>query len=149
MEHTRRGFLGLIAAFGAEAVLDPERLLWRRGAKLISIPKSSSVPKFKSLFKLFDELADASGYTWSVHPDDTISFEISFSKDPIFKVGQKLLIDMNGQSYESEIKAAKIIEQISGELGLEIETRVGPSRKENMPCLDIIAKAARQTNWEL
>lgn len=31
----RRGFLAMLAG----AVLDPERLLWRRGAKLISIPK--------------------------------------------------------------------------------------------------------------
>ena len=75
MEHTRRRFLSLIGAFGAEAVLDPERLLWRRGAKLISIPKPVQAPQFKTFSQLFDELAGAAGYTWSVHPDDTISFE--------------------------------------------------------------------------
>ena len=63
MEHTRRRFLSLIGAFGAEAVLDPERLLWRRGAKLISIPKPVQAPQFKTFSQLFDELADA------VHPD--------------------------------------------------------------------------------
>ena len=69
MEQTRRRFLSLIGAFGAEAVLDPERLLWRRGAKLISIPKPVQAPQFKTFSQLFDELADAAGYTWSVHPD--------------------------------------------------------------------------------
>ena len=37
---SRRGFL---SAFGATAVLDPERLLWRPGAKHISIPKPTWV----------------------------------------------------------------------------------------------------------
>ena len=35
----RRGFISALSAFAATAVLDPERLLWRRGEKLISIPK--------------------------------------------------------------------------------------------------------------
>jgi hypothetical protein len=35
---SRRGFLGLLGAFAAGAVLDPERLLWIPGAKTISIP---------------------------------------------------------------------------------------------------------------
>jgi hypothetical protein len=34
----RRGFLGLLGAFAATAVCDPERLLWTPGRKLISIP---------------------------------------------------------------------------------------------------------------
>jgi len=34
----RRGFLSGLAAIAAGATLDPERLLWRPGAKLISIP---------------------------------------------------------------------------------------------------------------
>jgi hypothetical protein len=34
----RRGFFGAIAGIVAGATLDPERLLWRPGAKLISIP---------------------------------------------------------------------------------------------------------------
>lgn len=34
----RRGFLGLLGGLAAGAVLDPERLLWVPGAKLISIP---------------------------------------------------------------------------------------------------------------
>jgi hypothetical protein len=34
----RRGFLGLLAGVAAGAVLDPEKLLWVPGRKLISIP---------------------------------------------------------------------------------------------------------------
>ena len=34
----RRGFLSAIAGLVAGATLDPERRLWRAGAKLISIP---------------------------------------------------------------------------------------------------------------
>lgn len=34
----RRGFLGMLGAASAAAVLDPERLLWTPGRKLISIP---------------------------------------------------------------------------------------------------------------
>jgi hypothetical protein len=36
--NTRRGFLGALAGAAAALTLDPERLLWRPGAKLISIP---------------------------------------------------------------------------------------------------------------
>lgn len=39
---TRRGFLGLLAAGLA---LDPERLLWRPGAKLISVPAPPRPPR--------------------------------------------------------------------------------------------------------
>lgn len=38
---TRRGFLGVLA--GAAFALDPERALWVRGAKLISVPAASRV----------------------------------------------------------------------------------------------------------
>jgi hypothetical protein len=37
---SRRAFLGLLAG----AALDPERLLWRPGAKLISIPPAPAPP---------------------------------------------------------------------------------------------------------
>lgn len=40
----RRGFLGLLAA---AATLDPERLLWRPGAKVISVPPRVHVPKWQ------------------------------------------------------------------------------------------------------
>jgi hypothetical protein len=39
----RRGFLGLLGAFAASAVLDPEKLLWEPGKKLISIPAPSQI----------------------------------------------------------------------------------------------------------
>ncbi len=38
MNHSRRGFLGFLGAAIAGATLDPERLLWEPGKKLISIP---------------------------------------------------------------------------------------------------------------
>jgi hypothetical protein len=37
----RRGFLGLLGGFAATAILDPERLLWVRGAKFISVPNAN------------------------------------------------------------------------------------------------------------
>lgn len=40
----RRNFLGMLAASVGGMTLDPERLLWRPGAKLISIPKPSIKP---------------------------------------------------------------------------------------------------------
>ncbi len=50
MNPSRRGFLKLfgLAAVTAPVVLDPERLLWVRGAKTISIP-SVTVPTFDEL----------------------------------------------------------------------------------------------------
>ena len=42
----RRGFLGFLAGVASTAVLDPERLLWVPGAKLISIPAPVVVPQF-------------------------------------------------------------------------------------------------------
>lgn len=38
MNMNRRGFFGLLAGFAATATMDPERLLWVPGKKLISIP---------------------------------------------------------------------------------------------------------------
>lgn len=35
----RRGFLGALTAAVTGAVLDPEKLLWHPGAKLISVPR--------------------------------------------------------------------------------------------------------------
>ena len=40
----RRRFLGLFSGFAASAVMDPERLLWVRGQKLISIPNETPLP---------------------------------------------------------------------------------------------------------
>jgi hypothetical protein len=39
MKATRRGFLGALIAGAAAAAVDPERLLWVPGRKLISVPK--------------------------------------------------------------------------------------------------------------
>ena len=42
-EVNRRGFLAALLGTGAAMTLDPERLLWRPGAKLISIPVKSDL----------------------------------------------------------------------------------------------------------
>ncbi len=39
----RRGFFGLLAGIAATAFLDPEKLLWKPGARLISIPNPPRV----------------------------------------------------------------------------------------------------------
>lgn len=53
MTHSRRGFLGLLGAVAAEAVLDPERLLWVRGAKMISVPPVATVARqFPSFYQV-------------------------------------------------------------------------------------------------
>jgi hypothetical protein len=44
----RRELLGALGAFA----LDPERLLWRRGARMISIPKPA--PKLPEIWLVFD-----------------------------------------------------------------------------------------------
>jgi hypothetical protein len=41
----RRGFLGFLGAALAGATLDPERLLWQPGCKLISIPRAIITPE--------------------------------------------------------------------------------------------------------
>lgn len=38
----RRGFLSLLGGLASGAVLDPERLLWVPGARLISVPKPTA-----------------------------------------------------------------------------------------------------------
>jgi hypothetical protein len=45
----RRGFLSFLGAAAGTAVLDPERMLWVPGAKLISIPRPRP-PAFTVLF---------------------------------------------------------------------------------------------------
>jgi hypothetical protein len=51
----RRAFLSSIAAIAAGATLDPERLLWRPRAKLISIPAAIQPP-----IELYQPLVDFS-----------------------------------------------------------------------------------------
>ena len=47
----RRGFLSFLGAAVAGATLDPERLLWKPGAKLISIPAASvSFEEFSEMY---------------------------------------------------------------------------------------------------
>lgn len=43
---SRRGFLSFLGAAAATAVLDPERLLWVPGKKLISIPQGNTTDWF-------------------------------------------------------------------------------------------------------
>ena len=57
----RRGFFGAIAGLVAGATLDPERLLWKAGARLISIPPP---PK---LLLTYGDVFTISGY-YAVNP---------------------------------------------------------------------------------
>lgn len=41
--NSRRGFLQSLIAAGVTAAVDPEKLLWEPGRKLISIPKPQSI----------------------------------------------------------------------------------------------------------
>lgn len=50
---SRRGFFGLLGAVAATAALDPERLLWVPGKKLISIPSIVRVPAILRDFNYF------------------------------------------------------------------------------------------------
>jgi hypothetical protein len=54
----RRGFLTTLAAFAATAVIDPDRLLWVPGKKLISIPAASAniltLPSMGATFRVGD-----------------------------------------------------------------------------------------------
>ena len=47
----RRGFLSALLGTGAAMTLDPERLLWRPGAKLISIPAPTCVDTSDALLE--------------------------------------------------------------------------------------------------
>ncbi len=58
----RRGFLGAVAGALAGAVYDPERALWRPGAKLISIPSQLRV---RHEFKLLAELPGRIDSLWT------------------------------------------------------------------------------------
>jgi hypothetical protein len=62
----RRGFLGLLAGIASAAVLDPDKLLWVTGRKLISVP-CISIPHTELTFlKRGDHFTIASVY--SVNP---------------------------------------------------------------------------------
>lgn len=74
---TRRGFL---AAFAAAAVLDPEKLLWRPGEKLISIPAPR--PELSVLTtRPFLEVGDI--VTFGLYPERYIVTEAARSMNEI------------------------------------------------------------------
>lgn len=62
----RRGFFGAFAAFAATATLDPERLLWVPGKKLISIP---APPRLMTVDQLLEEALRRLGYSRPLSPD--------------------------------------------------------------------------------
>lgn len=49
----RRGFIGALAAFASGAILDPEKLLWVRGAKTISIPAPQPRTAYRESYREF------------------------------------------------------------------------------------------------
>ena len=57
MPVTRRSFIGLSAAALAAFTLDPDRLLWRPGAKTIFIPPPSRVRYYSSVPGKFGQIA--------------------------------------------------------------------------------------------
>ncbi len=62
----RRSFFSALAAIAATAALDPERLLWRPGAKLISIPQGPRLIDPHEFLHLHDMITIA-GY-YAVNP---------------------------------------------------------------------------------
>lgn len=58
----RRGFLGTLAGLAATAALDPERLLWTPGKKLISVPSGIVKPGLPIGYAISD--IPAGNYGW-------------------------------------------------------------------------------------
>ena len=71
----RRLFLGAIGSVIAGATLDPERLLWRPGAKLVSIPKAPLI--------IIDELPHWYDTTVTYFKRDGIVWFQSDNQEPI------------------------------------------------------------------
>lgn len=65
MDLSRRSILGGLVTFAAAMVLDPERDLWVRGAKMISIP-APMVPKghWEMSFAGRDWVFDPTSHVW-------------------------------------------------------------------------------------
>ena len=61
MDLGRRGFLGALLA---GAVLDPEKLLWRQGEKLISIPAPRALPDLYDLEYYYYYTLDSMTRIW-------------------------------------------------------------------------------------
>ncbi|MGD0012803.1 MAG: hypothetical protein ABSD56_00025 [Bryobacteraceae bacterium] len=61
----RRGFFAVLAGVAATAVLDPERLLWVPGKKLISIPRPRLTIAFEGFQKNTRE-------EWAIGPDGRV-----------------------------------------------------------------------------
>lgn len=74
MKTTRRGFLGALAA---AFTLDPERLLWEPGKKLISVPPTVVLPTFVPAERVALEymLANARNKIL-MHPNDDTVFRL-------------------------------------------------------------------------
>ncbi len=72
----RRSFLASIAA----VAFDPERLLWRRGRKLISIPAPNiEAPRNWGRYsitvtELLDEYGRTFGFDWAAGKDMSVTF---------------------------------------------------------------------------
>ncbi len=67
----RRGFFPTLAAVAATAALDPERLLWLPGRKLVSIPKPVTVNATASWTP-----------TYVMRPGDVIALYDFYAVDP-------------------------------------------------------------------
>jgi hypothetical protein len=88
MEPSRRAFLGLSAAALAAFALDPERLLWRPGARTIFLPSPSQVRFYLGATDKWGRIVRGRGireveylrfrYNEVVWRDDTRGTEVSF-----------------------------------------------------------------------
>lgn len=87
----RRGFIAALAAFASTAVLDPERALWARGAKTISIPQHRPVVRVfefygQSVFPVLKADGYLSGETLA-YPEDAFDWNTG-----IFDQNRKIVV---------------------------------------------------------
>ncbi|MGH7182754.1 MAG: hypothetical protein ACREJN_12355 [Nitrospiraceae bacterium] len=80
----RRGFLGALAGFTAALTLDPEKLLWIPGQKLISIPSESIIDRVDIYHSYGDPDYNLISSTTLAELRRDIIYE-TFFKDPTFQ----------------------------------------------------------------
>lgn len=89
----RRGFFGALAAIAAAATLDPERLLWVPGKKLISIPAPAP------------PLVLAGGYWLTLAADGRFLRGDGFSGQAFFVNGEVRIVSDDGHFFTPEPRA--------------------------------------------
>lgn len=122
---TRRSFFGMLAA-GLAAAVDPERLLWVPGRKLISIPKSRSQfvdprvisVEFLRLFKINMERAAA------INREFDREFAGQWSSTDALQVGDTFTVDIRtGPAYEVVRRPYRIVSVAESTADISMEVR--------------------------